>query len=141
MSGFEAFLPLIIIVVAIVGLFCLKIREHRKVKRTIPELEEELREIQRKIAVSTGDSVPGWEVVETLGIARGISDTAANTKASFNLAEKEALLNMLKTAQGMGANGVINVRSTSGTYEMMGFKWQVSQVIYTGTAVKVRRKK
>lgn len=75
--------------------------------------------------------------VKALGLVRGISDTEATTKRDFRLAEQEALLLMLKQAHDMGANAVVGVRLTTGTYEANGSQWQVSRPVYTGTAVRI----
>jgi uncharacterized protein YbjQ (UPF0145 family) len=44
---------------------------------------------------------------------------------------------MLKHAHDLGANAVIGVSLTTGTYETNGSQWQVSRPVYTGTAVRI----
>jgi uncharacterized protein YbjQ (UPF0145 family) len=82
-------------------------------------------------------SIPADRVKETLGMVRGISDTEAGSPRDFRLAEQEALLIMLKQAHDLGANAVVGVALTTGTYETNGSQWQVSRPVYTGTAVRI----
>ena len=44
---------------------------------------------------------------------------------------------MLKNAKNMGANAIIDAKVSTGTYQTQGSQWQVSQAIYTGTAVVI----
>ena len=70
-------------------------------------------------------------------MVRGVSDTEASSRRDFQLAEQEALLLMLKQAYDMGANAVVGVSLTTGTYEANGSQWQVFRPVYTGTAVRL----
>jgi len=36
----------------------------------------------------------------------------------------------------MGANAIVDLRMTTGSYEQQGTKWMVTRVVYNGTAVK-----
>lgn len=40
-------------------------------------------------------------------------------------------------AKSLGANAVIEIKLNTGTYEQQGSKWQVSQAVYNGTAVRI----
>jgi uncharacterized protein YbjQ (UPF0145 family) len=99
-------------------------------------LADALKRAQAEVTVFTY-ALPSSDVKRTLGLVRGISDTEATTKRDFRLAEQEALLLMLKQAHDMGANAVVGVRLTTGTYEANGSQWQVSRPVYTGTAVRI----
>ena len=99
-------------------------------------LADALKRAQAEVTVFTY-ALPPSDVKRTLGLVRGISDTEATTKRDFRLAEQEALLLMLKQAHDLGANAVVGVRLTTGTYEANGSQWQVSRPIYTGTAVRI----
>ncbi|WP_028081458.1 heavy metal-binding domain-containing protein [Solimonas soli] len=92
-------------------------------------------ELQTEITVVTGASVPGATVERVIGLVRGMSETQASTKQQFELAEKEALRNMLQQAKRLGAKAILDTRLSASTYEQQGSKWQVSQIVYTGTAV------
>ena len=37
----------------------------------------------------------------------------------------------------MGANALVDLKMTTGSYEQQGSQWMVSKVVYYGTAVKV----
>lgn len=99
-------------------------------------LAQALKRAQAEVEVFTY-SLPAERVKDTLGIVRGVSDTEASSSRDFRLAEQEALLLMLKQAYDMGANAVVGVTLTTGTYETNGSKWQVSRPVYTGTAVRI----
>jgi len=91
--------------------------------------------IRTKVKVFT--RLPPEKVKETLGLVRGISDIEASSRLDFELAEQEALYLMLKQAQELGANAVVDARLTTGTYETNGSQWQVSRPVYAGTAVRI----
>jgi uncharacterized protein YbjQ (UPF0145 family) len=99
-------------------------------------LADALKRAQAEVTVFTY-TLPAGQVKRTFGLVRGISDTEATSKRDFRLAEQEALLLMLKQAYDMGANAVVGVRLTTGTYEADGSRWQVSRPVYTGTAVRI----
>ena len=99
-------------------------------------LAQALKRAQSKVTVFTY-ALPDEKVKETLGMVRGVSDTEASSRRDFQLAEQEALLLMLKQAYNKGANAVIGVSLTTGTYEANGSQWQVSRPVYTGTAVRI----
>jgi len=97
------------------------------------------------------DSVPGEEIEETLGIARGNTVEARNvgrdiTQSIRNItggelkayselltkAREEALDRMVTDAESMGADAVVNVRLESSEISSGG-----SEVLAYGTAVKL----
>ncbi|SDJ84166.1 Uncharacterized conserved protein YbjQ, UPF0145 family [Halovenus aranensis] len=98
------------------------------------------------------DSIPGEEVAETLGIARGNTVEARNvgrdiTQSIRNLtggelkayselltkAREEALDRMVTDAESMGADAVVNVRLESSEISQGG-----SEVLAYGTAVRLK---
>ena len=102
--------------------------------------------------LTTTDYIPGKEVVEILGIARGSTVRARNFGAVFvaslkNLvggevdqytklqahSREQALQRMIKDAERMGADAVINVRFTTSMI-MQG----MSEILAYGTAVKLK---
>ena len=99
-------------------------------------LAEALKRAQAEVKVFT-HGIPPDRVKETLGMVRGVSDTEAASSRDFRLAEQEALLIMLKQAYDLGANAVVGVALTTGTYETSGSQWQVSRPVYTGTTVRI----
>ena len=98
---------------------------------------QNLEKLRDEIITVSSSEIPGKKIVKVIGVVSGISETQASTKDEFDLAEKEALYNMMLNAKNMGANAVIDIKPTTGSYEQQGSKWQVSQVIYMGTAVIV----
>ena len=109
--------------------------EFSKIEQNNAEISEKLNALKQEILIVTSNNIAGKNITKTLGIVRGISDTSTNSKKEFNLAEAEALYNMLNDAKNIGANAVTDVKISTGTYQHQG--WQVSQVIYIGTAIIV----
>jgi len=104
------------------------------------------------MTISTTDQLPGKEVVEVLGIARGSTVRARNIGRDFlaglkNIvggeieeytklqahSREQALQRMTDDAQQMGADAVINVRLATSVI-MRG----AAEILAYGTAVKLR---
>lgn len=88
------------------------------------------------VVVATA-SIPHKEITRVLGNVTGTSTTQACTKELFELAEKEARLDLIEKAQLLGANAVVDLKLLSGSYEQDGSIWHLSQTVYGGTAVVV----
>ncbi|MGE3593764.1 MAG: heavy metal-binding domain-containing protein, partial [Arcobacter sp.] len=59
------------------------------------------------------------------------------TDESTRIADNEAMYEMLIEAKILGSNAIVDIKMNTPTFEVNGSKWQTSQIIYTGTAVKV----
>ncbi len=111
--------------------------------------------MKKDIFVSTTDFIPGYEVIEILGIARGSTVRARHLGHDFmaglknivggeiseytKLQEKsrqQAMERMIEHAREMGADAVINVRITTSMI-MQG----ASEILVYGTAVRLNQKK
>lgn len=101
------------------------------------ELDDEIKNLREKIIVVTSSSLPDKDIKGALGNVTGISETAASTDRGFRKAEKEALADIMRQGIQMGANAIIDLKMTTGSYEQQGSQWMVSKVVYYGTAVKV----
>lgn len=107
---------------------------------------------KERIIVTTTETVPGKEVIEILGVARGNtirarhlgSDIGAGLKGlvggeirgyvkAFTDAREEAYTRMLDEAEKLGADAVVNVRFT--TSQVMA---NAAEILVYGTAVKLR---
>ena len=101
---------------------------------------------------TTTDFIPGKEITEILGVARGSTVRARNFGSDFmaslkNLvggevseytklqahSREQALKRMLDDAQKLGADAVINIRFTTSMI-MQG----MSEILAYGTAVKIK---
>jgi len=71
-----------------------------------------------------------------LGSVTGISKSAS-TEAGFTRAEREAMVAVMRRGLAIGANAIVDLRMTTGSYEQQGTKWMVTRVVYNGTAVRV----
>ena len=106
----------------------------------------------RKVAVTTGNSLEGYEVSEYLGVVRGIvvraqtigqgirgafsSILGGNIKAYEEVCEQarsEAFARMVAHAEEKGADAVLAMR-----YDATEFAQGVTEVLAYGTAVKLR---
>ena len=106
----------------------------------------------RKVAVTTGNSLEGYEVAEYLGVVRGIvvraqtigqgirgafsSILGGNIKAYEEVCEQarsEAFARMVAHAEEKGADAVLAMR-----YDATEFAQGVTEVLAYGTAVKLR---
>lgn len=76
--------------------------------------------------------VPGRSVVRALGLVeftqKGIAGDAPKVSPSI-------FRSLLEAAKESGANAVINVRLSTGTYQQQGSQWQVTYIIAYGDAV------
>ncbi|HLE18737.1 MAG TPA: heavy metal-binding domain-containing protein [Syntrophales bacterium] len=101
------------------------------------ELDAEIKNLRERIIVVTSNSLPDGGIKGALGNVTGISETAASTDRGFRKAEKEALADIMRQGIQMGANALVDLKMTTGSYEQQGSQWMVSKVVYYGTAVKV----
>ena len=85
----------------------------------------------------TPNSLLDREIIGALGNVTGISATAASTDKGFRKAEQEALADIMRQGIQMGANAIVDLKMTTGSYEQQGSQWMVSKVVYYGTAVRV----
>ena len=102
--------------------------------------------------ITTTENIPGKEVVEILGLSRGSTVRARNVGRDIFAALKnliggeineytklqadsreQALQRMIKDAESLGADAVINVRITTSMI-MQG----VAEILAYGTAVKLK---
>lgn len=126
----------ILLISVILGILLLASPIFRK-RTSLDELEKDIQGLRKRIIVVTSNSLPNREIKGALGNVTGISATAASTDRGFRKAEKEALADIMRRGIDMGANAIIDLKMTTGSYEQQGSKWVVSKVVYYGTAVRV----
>ncbi len=104
--------------------------------------------------LTTTDYIPGYEITQILGVVRGNTVRAKNVASDFvaglkNLvggevdqytrllteAREQALMRMVKQAENLGADAVINIRFTTSAV-MQG----MAEILAYGTAVKITQK-
>lgn len=124
------------IAIALVVLFGPKSRD-KKAIATTKTLDGILDTYKSRIIVVTTPTVPGKEIKHVHGAITGNATTQASSDAETNLAEKEALLDLLKKADQIGANAVVDLKLASTSYEQQGSKWMVSKIFYSGTALSI----
>lgn len=102
--------------------------------------------------ITTTESIPGAEITEILGVARGSTVRARNIGRDFlsglkNIvggeihaytelqahAREEAMERMIEDAEDMGADAIVNIRLSSSQVMQAA-----SEILAYGTAVKIR---
>ena len=107
-----------------------------KKRPSLDELDKDIQGLRERIIVVTSNSLPDREIKGAIGNVTGISATAASTDRGFRKAEKEALADIMRQGIQIGANAIIDLKMTTGSYEQQGSQWMVSKVVYYGTAVR-----
>ena len=82
-------------------------------------------------------NMPDWRIKGSRVNVTCISESTTSTDRGFRKAEKEALADIMRQGIQMGANALVDLKMTTGSYEQQGSQWMVSKVVYYGTAVKV----
>ena len=137
MTTVVLFIAFVIFIALLKSLFTIPQRQRKvKAETKMSEITEELNNLKKDILVVSSPDIPGKTVKNVLGLVRGISGQAT-TEAEFNKAEAEALKNMINNAVSIGANAIISVRLTIGSYDQQGSEWHSSQAVYIGTAVVI----
>jgi hypothetical protein len=77
-------------------------------------------------------SVPGKSIKKSFGLVQFVKKGVAGDIHSESEGIFNGLVDVAKTA---GANAVINIRLTSGTYQQQGSGWNTTYVIACGEAV------
>lgn len=98
-------------------------------------IEKEVLGLKKEIMCVTSSKIYAKKIVKTFGSVKGTSKSIINTDTK--IADNEAMYEMLIEAKILGANAIIDLKMNTPTFEVSGSKWQTSQIIYTGTAVKV----
>lgn len=129
-------MDILLVLGVIIGILFLASIIFRK-RTSLDELDRDIQELRGSITVVTSSSLPDRNIKGALGNVTGISETAASTDKGFRKAEKEALADIMRQGIQMGANAIVDLKMTTGSYEQQGSKWVVSKVVYYGTAVKV----
>jgi hypothetical protein len=76
--------------------------------------------------------VPGRPVVQALGL---VQFTQKGVAGNMPAESKSIFASLVAAARERGANAVINVRLTTGTYQQQGSQWNVTYVVAYGDAV------
>jgi uncharacterized protein YbjQ (UPF0145 family) len=129
-------MEIFLLIAVILGIFLLASLFFRK-RSSLDELDKNIQELRERIIVVTSNSLPDREIKSALGNVTSISATAASTDRGFRKAEKEALADIMRQGIHMGANAIIDLKMTTGSYEQQGSQWMVAKVVYYGTAVRI----
>jgi len=100
-------------------------------------VDASLKETRNKVLAVTTEIISGKEIKNVLGAVTGVSTISASTDRQAEVAEKEALLSIMKKTEEMGGNAIIGLRMSSSSFEQQGSKWMMAKVFYSGTAVVI----
>lgn len=114
-------MDILLVVGVIIGICLLASLIFRK-RTSLDELDKEIQELRHSITVVTSSSLPDRGITGALGNVTGISETAASTDRGFRKAEKEALADIMRQGIQMGANAIVDLKMTTGSYEQQGSK-------------------
>jgi uncharacterized protein YbjQ (UPF0145 family) len=108
---------------------------------TAREIAEQRKIKLNSVIVSTTPDIEGKAISEYLGVVAG--DNIFSPPLLKSAGEKitdirdKAMREMLEKAVGMGADAIINLRVTYGTYMAQGSAWNVMVITVYGTAVRL----
>ena len=129
-------MEILLLIGVVLGILLLASLIFRK-RSSLDEIEKDIQVLRERITVVTSSSLPDKDIKGAIGNVTGISATAASTDRGFRKAEKEALVDIMLQGIQIGANAIIDLKMTTGSYEEQGSKWIVSKIVYYGTAVRV----
>lgn len=133
--GLDNWIP-ILVIVGMIYMFFFRGRS-KSYEKEISLIGNEVMELKKEIMCVTSSNIHGKEIVQTLGSVKGTSKTIITNGMETKIADNEAMYEMLIEAKILGANAIVDIKMNTPTFEVSGSKWQTSQIIYTGTAVKV----
>ena len=134
--GLDNWIP-ILVIVGMIYMFFFRGRSKKSYEKEISLIGNEVMELKKEIMCVTSSNIHGKEIVQTLGSVKGTSKTIITNGMETKIADNEAMYEMLIEAKILGANAIVDIKMNTPTFEVSGSKWQTSQIIYTGTAVKV----
>ncbi len=111
-----------------------EIRRRRDRRAAIHALGRELSDLQEKITVVSTSTVPGRDIAKDLGpvVAQG------SAGAGFlGVAEKRALITLLRRAQALGADAIVEIRHERATDPGGNVRWETGVVRLAGRAVRL----
>lgn len=129
---------LITIVFLIIFLILRRRSNSKKIIARNSLISKELINLKKEIMCVSTSSIKNKEIVETFSIIKGKSITVISSSEDEDIADNEAMYEILTNAKLLGANAIIDLKRDNITYEVSGSKWQTSQIVYTGTAVKIK---
>lgn len=130
-----------VIIIAMVAYAMYLYLKNKKAKKAyfkkVAFIENEVIELKKEIMCVTSSMIHGKEVLKTFGNVKGTSRSIISSDYPTKFADNEAMYEMLIEAKILGANAIVDLNMNTPTYEISGSKWQTSQIIYTGTAIKI----
>ncbi|HNQ01274.1 MAG TPA: hypothetical protein PKN59_03185 [Syntrophales bacterium] len=129
--------PAILIAVPFLLVYALafkEIRRRRDRRAALEAIGRELSELREKIAVFPTATVPGRKIAGDLG---PVSAEGSAGAGFLGVAEKRALILLLKRALALGADAVVDIRHERATDSAGNVRWQSGVVKLAGRAVRL----
>jgi uncharacterized protein YbjQ (UPF0145 family) len=118
MESLKSMTSALLVIVPFVLIFSLVFKEIRKQKRkwaVINELNRRLEELKQEILVVSTPTIPDKKIEQKLG---KISAESAISGSQYKLAETRALIFLMLTAKGKGANAIVGFHRERSPYEV-----------------------
>lgn len=129
--------PALVVAIPFLLVYALVIREIRKRRErqaALAAIAAELDALRQRIAVFPSSTAPGRKIAEDLG---PVSAEGSAGAGFLGVAEKRALILLLKRALALGADAVVEVRHERATDAAGNLRWQPGTVRLAGRAVKL----
>ncbi|NPV06157.1 MAG: hypothetical protein HPY67_15695 [Syntrophaceae bacterium] len=129
--------PALVVAIPFLLVYALVIREIRKRRErqaALAAIATELESLRQRIAVFPSATAPGRKIAEDLG---PVSAEGSAGAGFLGVAEKRALILLLKRALALGADAVVEVRHERATDAAGNLRWQAGTVRLAGRAVKL----
>ncbi len=129
--------PALVVAIPFLLVYALVIREIRKRRdrqAAMAAIAAELDTLREKIAVFPTATVPGRNIARDLG---PVSAEGSAGAGFLGVAEKRALILLLKRALALGADAVLEVRHERATDAAGNVRWQSGVVRLAGRAVRL----
>jgi len=129
--------PAILVAVPFLLVYALafkEIRRRRDRRAALEAIGRELSELREKIAVFPTATVPGRKIAGDLG---PVSAEGSAGAGFLGVAEKRALITLMRRARSLGADAVVEIRHERPTDSTGKVRWQPGVVRLSGRAVKL----
>ncbi|HNR13773.1 MAG TPA: hypothetical protein PKM59_10695 [Thermodesulfobacteriota bacterium] len=113
-----------------------EIRKKIRKQAELAALDTTLDELKKKIIVVSDATIPGREIEHDYG---EIEATGTAGYGHLRIAEKRALILLLRKAQEMGANAIVNLHRLRATEPGTG-QLSIRAILLSGKAVRTRKK-
>ncbi len=136
-SSVFGWMPIVALVFAAITIYRWNRRNKVVNVDRLHQMDTELESLKLRLLLVSTDAVPAQPILRTIGFVESMSAIEAASDADYQIAERDALLELARKALAKGANAIVGLRKTNAHYDQSGSQWRISRVAYSGTAVVV----